>query len=67
MIKVSASERRVIEKELIVSIESINDYLDGKTVRFESVLIHLEDVLDFFLSSGRAEIMRSDTRILFGK
>ena len=52
MIKVSESDRRVIEKELIFCKNEINDYLDGQTISFKNVIISIEDVLDFFLRSG---------------
>ena len=67
MIKVTESDRRVIEKELKYQIDEINDYLDGKTISFKNVIISLEDVLDFFQSSGFPFAMRNDTRILFRK
>jgi hypothetical protein len=67
MIKVTESDRQVIEKELSFCKDEINDYLNGETISFKNVIISLEDVLDFFLSSGFPEHMRNDTRILFRK
>jgi len=67
MIKVSESDKKVIEKELIFCKNELNDYLSGQTISFKNIIISLEDVLDFFLSSGMPEIMSNDTRILFHK
>ena len=65
MIKITENDRRIFENELKIILNDINDYLDGKKPALSLTAVRVEDLLDYFESSGNPELMRMDTVQLF--
>ena len=65
MIKITENDRRIFENELKIILNDVNDYLDGLKPHLKSTKIHVEDLLDYFESSGNPKLMRMDTVQLF--